>query len=85
MAKKRYNKKIGEETKLKIGDKVLLKDVAKEKQWSGKLAPKWKGPYYIHKEIGKEAYKLRTLNGKVLKTSHNIKHVKKYYDTTDNY
>jgi len=25
---------------LKIGDKVLLKDAAKEKQWSGKLAPK---------------------------------------------
>ena len=82
--KERYDKKIGEETKLKIGDKVLLKDAAKEKQWSGKLAPKWKGPYYIHKEIGKGAYKLRTLNGKVLKTSHNVKHVKKYYDTTDN-
>src|SRR3989440_9163598 len=41
--KERYDKKIGEETKLKIGDKVLLKDAAKEKQWSGKLAPKWKG------------------------------------------
>ena len=53
--------------KLKIGDKVLLKNAAKEKQWSEKLASKWKGPYYIHKEIGKEAYKLRTLNEKVLK------------------
>src|SRR6266480_2830723 len=30
--KERYDKKIGEETKLKIGDKVLLKDAAKEKQ-----------------------------------------------------
>src|SRR3954451_189722 len=79
--KERYNKKIEEETKLKIGDKVLLKDAAKEKQWSGKLASKWKGPYYIHREIGKGAYKLRTLDGKVLKTSHNVKHVKKYYDT----
>src|SRR5947199_1613985 len=38
--KERYDKKIGEETKLKIGDKVLLKDAAKEKQWSGKLALK---------------------------------------------
>ena len=44
-----------------------------------------KGPYYIHKEIGKGAYKLRTLDGKVLKTSHNVKHVKKYYDTTNNH
>ena len=70
---------------MKIEDKVLLKDVVKEKQWSGKLAPKWKGPYYIHKEIGKREYKLRTLDGKVLKTPHNVKHVKKYYDTGNNY
>src|SRR5436853_697372 len=78
--KERYDRKIGYETKLKIGNKVLLKDAAKEKQWSGKLAPKWKGPYYIHEEIGKGAYKLRTLDGKVLKTSHNVKHIKKYFD-----
>src|SRR5207248_3963614 len=31
--KKRYDNRIGEETILKIGDKVLLKDAAKEKQW----------------------------------------------------
>src|SRR3989440_5509274 len=78
--KERYDRKVGDETKLKIGDKVLLKDAAKEKQWSGKLAPKWKGPYYIHEEIGKGAYKLRTLDGKVLKTSHNVKHIKKYFE-----
>src|SRR5438045_9578891 len=78
--KERYDRKIRYETKLKIRDKVLLKDAAKEKQWSGKLAPKWKGPYYIHEEIGKGAYKLRTLDGKVLKTSHNVKHIKKYFE-----
>src|SRR6266487_4452666 len=38
--KERYDNRIGEEIILKIGDKVLLKDAAKEKQWSGKLAPK---------------------------------------------
>src|SRR6266487_1608673 len=83
--KEKHDKKIKKETELNIGDKVLLKDAAKEKQWSGKLAPKWKGPYYVHKEIGKGAYKLRTLDGKVLKTSHNVKHVKKYYNTTNNH
>ncbi|GBB87857.1 hypothetical protein RclHR1_14350006 [Rhizophagus clarus] len=31
-----------------IGDKVLYYDASKEKQWSGKLEEKWKGPYYIH-------------------------------------
>src|SRR5881275_2714036 len=40
----------------------------------------WKGPYYIHEEIGKGAYKMRTLDGKVLKTSHNVKHIKKYFE-----
>ena len=38
--KERYDKRIEKETKLKIEDKVLLKDAAKEKQWSGKLASK---------------------------------------------
>ena len=27
----------------------------------------------------KEAYKLRTLDGKVLEASHNVKHIKEYY------
>ncbi|HVH96007.1 MAG TPA: hypothetical protein VM682_03595, partial [Bacillus sp. (in: firmicutes)] len=78
--KRRHDDKIKEETILKIRDKVLLKDAAKEKQWSGKLSSKWKGPYYIHEIIGKGAYKLRTMDGKVLKTPYNVKHLKKYYD-----
>ena len=78
--KRRHDGWVKEETKFEIGDKVLLKDAAKEKQYSGKLSSKWKGPYYIHEIIGKGAYKLRTLNGKVLKSSHNIKHLKKYFD-----
>ena len=81
--KNRHDTKIKEETKFNIGDKILLKDAAKEKQYSGKLSSKWKGPYYIHEIFGKGAYKLRTLDGKVLKTSHNIKHLKKYYDQKD--
>ena len=82
--KKRHDDRIKEETKFNIGDKILLKDAAKEKQWSGKLSSKWKGPYYIHEIIGKGAYKLRNLSGGVLKTSYNVKHLKKYYDPRDN-
>ena len=81
--KKRHDEKINQETLFKIGDKILLKDAKKEKQWSGKLSSKWKGPYYIHEIIGKGAYKLRTLDGKVLKTSYNVKHLKKYYDQSE--
>ena len=36
--KRRHDTKIKEVTKLEIGNKVLLKDAAKEKQWSGKLS-----------------------------------------------
>jgi hypothetical protein len=66
--KEKYDKKIKKETELHIGDKVLLKDAAKEKQWSGKLAPKWKGPYYIHDKIGKGAYKLKNFGWKSVKS-----------------
>ena len=62
---------------------VLLRDAAKEKQWSGKLRPKWKGPYYIHNIIGKGVYKLREIDEKVLRTSYNVKLLKKYYDRRD--
>src|SRR5205823_316906 len=81
--KRKYNEKIKEETKFRIGIKVLLKDAAKEKQWSGKLSQKWKGPYYIHEIIGKGAYKIRTLEGKVLRSSYNVKHLKEYFDQGD--
>jgi hypothetical protein len=83
LQKIRHDKKIKEETIFKIGDKILLKDAAKEKQWSGKLSSKWKGPYFVHETFGNGAYKLRTLDGKVLKNSYNIKHLKKYYDHED--
>src|SRR5437762_1963245 len=81
--KRRHDGRIKEETKFEIGMKVLLKDAAKEKQWSGKLSSKWKGPYYIHDIVGGGAYKIRTLEGKVLKTSRNVKHLKKYFDQKD--
>jgi hypothetical protein len=64
-----------------IGDKVLLKDAALEKQWSKKLQDKWKGPYRIYKVLGKGSYRLRNIeNNKVLKNSYNIEHLKRYYE-----
>ena len=66
--------------KFSIGDKVLYYDAAKEKQWTGKLNPKWKGPYYIHQVGEKGAYKLRTIDGKVLRTPVNGSLLKLYYD-----
>ena len=75
--KERYDKKV-KEVRFVIEEEVLLKDAAKEKQWSGKLTPKWKGPYRIHQEIGKNTYKLKDQNGRILKIPTNVKHLKKY-------
>ena len=54
--------------------------MAKDKQWSGKLNPKWKGPYYIHQILLNGSYKLRELDGKVLRTPANGNLLKLFHD-----
>ena len=61
-----------------IGDQVLYYKAMLDKQWSEKLDPKWKGPYYIYDIIENGAYKIRELNGKVLKTPVNRSLLKIY-------
>ena len=65
-----------------IGDKVLYYRALLDKQWSGKLEPKWKGPYYIHAILGNGAYKLCETNGKVLKAPVNGTYLKIYKELT---
>jgi hypothetical protein len=81
--KERHDGKINSETVFQIGDKVLLKESSKEKQWTGKLSQNWKGPYYIHEIYGKGAYKIKTLEGRILKATQNVKNLKRYYDRRD--
>jgi hypothetical protein len=64
----------------KISDKVLMYDAARDKHFTGKLKPKWKGPYYIHEILKNGAYKLRTMDGKVLLAPINIHLLKRYHD-----
>ncbi|CAB4404528.1 unnamed protein product [Rhizophagus irregularis] len=78
--KERYDRKLHHQIKFSIGDKVLYYDAAKEKQWTGKLNPKWKEPYYIHQVGEKRAYKLRTIDEKVLRTPVNGSLLKLYHD-----
>ena len=52
---------------LNIGDKVLLYDATKVKQWSGKLEEKWKGPYLIHDKLLNGSYKLKDFKGNIFK------------------
>jgi transposase InsO family protein len=61
----------------KIGDLVLLyKSHLRGKQ---KLQERWKGPFYIHEKLDNGAYKLRTIDGNVLKAPVNSERLKHYH------
>ena len=57
----------GKSTKLKIGDKVLVHRTNLQTNFSAKLEEKWIGPYYIHDVLPRNVYKLRNLDGKLVK------------------
>lgn len=73
-----HDRKIKVIIQYEIGDKVLMYLAIKDKNYSGKLEPNWKGPYYIHDKLKPDVYKLRTLDGKVLRTPINGSLLKKY-------
>ena len=78
--KQRHDRKVNANRKFKIGDQVLMYDAARDKHFTGKLKPKWKGPFYIHDCLPNGAYKLRTMDGKVLSAPINIFLLKQYFD-----
>jgi ribosomal protein L21E len=80
--KERHDRKITSVKTYEIGDKVLVYDAAKQSSHTGKLNPKWKGPYYIHDTPNKGVYKLRTLEGKVIQAPINGSLLKRYYERT---
>ena len=82
---KRHDQKLKKIVQYNIGDKVLKYRANKEKQWSGKLEPKWLGPYYIHNILINGSYKLRTTEGQVLVTPVNGNLFKLYWDQPGNY
>ena len=75
-----HDQQIKRHRSFQIGDKVLLYKAEKAKQWSGKLDEKWKGPYYIHAVLQNESYKIRDMQGKVLRAPFNGSLLKPYYD-----
>jgi len=58
----------------------LYYNAIKEKQWSGKLEEKWKGPYYIHEILLNGSYKIKDTDGIMHRTPVNGKFLKKYND-----
>ena len=61
----------------KIGDLVLL--YRSELRGKQKLQERWKGPYYVHEALDNGAYKLRTIDGNVLKVPVNSERLKLYH------
>jgi len=76
--KEYHDKKYQIKQNFDIGDKVLYYIASKDRQWSGKLDEKWKGPYYIHEILVNGSYKIKELTGQVLKTPVNGELLKKY-------
>jgi hypothetical protein len=68
--KERHDKKISKPPEFWIGDKVWSYDSRRDSSHSRKLMPKWEGPYYIHEKLSYDAYRLRTIDGNVLPTTH---------------
>ncbi|HVH96324.1 MAG TPA: DDE-type integrase/transposase/recombinase, partial [Bacillus sp. (in: firmicutes)] len=66
--------------RFRIGDKVLLHQTHLENNFSAKLEAKWIGPYFIHEVYEKSNYKLRTLDGKLMKNSVHGNRLKKYFE-----
>ena len=66
----------------KPDDLVLIYDSKLDKQWSGKLETKWKGPFKIHKCLDKGAYVLHNQFGQQLKEVVHADRLKPYYSRT---
>nr|GEU96371.1 hypothetical protein [Tanacetum cinerariifolium] len=62
---KYYNAKV-RITTLRLGDFVYRKNEASHAKESGKLGPKWEGPYEVVEALGKGPYKLRNGSGDIL-------------------
>ncbi|GKB75763.1 reverse transcriptase domain-containing protein [Tanacetum coccineum] len=60
-----YNFKVCS-TSFKQGDLVYRNNEASRVEDTGKLGPKWEGPYEVTEALGKGAYKLRDRDGKQL-------------------
>lgn len=77
--KDRHDQQVRKHTQFQKGDEVLYFKVALDQSHSGKLQPKWKGPYIIHAVLPHEAYKICTVEGHVLDAPVNGNLLKRYF------
>jgi hypothetical protein len=65
-----------------VGDQVLVENTEHKHRKGGKMNEKWMGPYSINSSLGKGVYQLKNARGNVLKSSYNVKRLKKYSSTS---
>ncbi|GKC19232.1 hypothetical protein Tco_1021382 [Tanacetum coccineum] len=75
---KYYNLKV-RNTSFKPGNLVCRNNDASWAEDTGKLGPKWEGPYEVTEALGKGAYKLRDHDRKQLPRTWNVSNLKKCY------
>ncbi|GJY86813.1 hypothetical protein Tco_0500839 [Tanacetum coccineum] len=75
---KYYNSKV-RSISFKPEDLVYRSNEASHAKETGKLSPKWEGPYEVTEALGNGAYKLRDCNGKLLPRTWNVRNLKKCY------
>ncbi|XP_072076442.1 uncharacterized protein [Arachis hypogaea] len=76
---RQYNKSVRSRSFVK-GDLVLRKtETARKPPTHGKLVANWDGPYRISKVLGQGAYKLESLDGKLMPNTWNVSSLKKFY------
>ena len=77
----RLQNKKAQATLLQIGQKVLLFRSYLNTTWSGKLQPKWDGPYIIS-DIKGTTHWLKNLDGTIITTPAHRNRLKLYYEPT---
>ncbi|GJY14608.1 reverse transcriptase domain-containing protein [Tanacetum coccineum] len=75
---KYYNTKV-RNTSFKPGDLVYQSNEASPVEDTGKLGPKWEGPYEVTEALGKGSYKLKDRDGRELPRTWNFCNLKKCY------
>lgn len=76
--KKYYDAKV-RNTSFKPGDFVYRANNASHAEDTGKLGPKWEGPYEVTEALGNGAYKVRDMKGHELPRTWNICNLKRCY------
>nr|GEV39855.1 reverse transcriptase domain-containing protein [Tanacetum cinerariifolium] len=75
----KYYKSKVRNVSFKPGDLVYRNNDARWAKDTGKLGPKWEGPYEVMEALGKGTYKLSGRDGKQLSRTWNVRNLKKCY------